>query len=75
MTKIKATVLLHKTIKGNHGMVKNGILYKSCSGIVPQLFPLYCTKEWLEKAIQISEKGTSLDDFDIVNVTLTYNKP
>ena len=69
----KAKVLQFIPDPNDHGMIKNGILYKSGAGLEPQLFPEYATKEWLEKSINLCHSVT-LDMFKLVNVEIKYLK-
>lgn len=69
MLEIKATVLKHKTLKGVHGMIHEGMLLPSGSGLVPQLYPEYADKKWLTRALEFP---IGLGDYDVINVNVSY---
>jgi len=73
---MKAKILKHKTAKGCHGMIRGSMLFRTGPCITPQLFPKECDKEWLGKSVKNvnSPHVKSLDDFDLVNVTITEDK-
>lgn len=71
LTNMDAKILRHKTLDGYHGMIKDGTLFRTGPSVVPQLFPPYCDKEWLDKSIKrIDRFVDGLCDFDLVDVVI-----
>ena len=60
-------------MKGYHGMVMHSTLFRTGTKVVPQLFPEYADKDWLQKSIKDYNTPyvNSLDEFDIVQVTVS----
>ena len=69
---MKAKILRHKNKKRYHGMIQNGILYRTGDAIVPQLFPSDWGKIQLMRSVKNIDRPfvNSIDDFDLINVII-----